>query len=121
MQRQLIRILIKENIENILVYLKFWSIVYLPKIDQIIFMIQVSISPKEDLNWLAYLSVFTKEFWIVIVATTIVLSFSLFFVVKVEAWRSRQSVTWVPIETETRPRRDWDETETRLRWDWDET
>jgi hypothetical protein len=27
--------------------------------------------------------------------------------VKVEAWRSRQSVTWVPIETETRPRRDW--------------
>ena len=42
----------------------------------------VSKSPNEELNWMAYLSVFTGEFWIVLLTTTIVLSFSLYLMLK---------------------------------------
>jgi hypothetical protein len=45
----------------------------------------VTMRPQEDLNGSAYLSVFNNQFWFVLIITTIVLSFMLYFFLKFQS------------------------------------
>ena len=52
----------------------------------------VTKKPKDELNWAAYTSVFTNEFWGVILTTTIVLSLSLLYILKNQKCSIEESV-----------------------------
>jgi hypothetical protein len=45
--------------------------------------------PQEDMDGSAYLSVFTDQFWLVLIITTIVLSTMLYYILKLEPKRSK--------------------------------